>query len=232
MSCIGYYCSITQAFSLYEDEISDSRAQLAAICLLIGTLERISCFGEENHDPLRTQCALAASKLLKKPDQCRGVLVCSQLFWSGKIQGGKEVRYIDWLYLCAICRYMIMRDCLAAPGRQASVGLLEESLEDCLPVHGRRHAHPVARGGAEQMHLLQVRKKFTKCVQGDISCLLHVASAFRASSVESVEIKMVAELLDKVREELQGLEAGDEADQVSKTCISARIDAVEHNDTT
>ena len=69
---------------MYEDEISDSRAQLAAITLMIGTLEQMKCFSEENHDPLRTQCALAASKLLKKPDQCRGVQVCSHLFWSGK----------------------------------------------------------------------------------------------------------------------------------------------------
>ena len=63
-----------QAFSLYEDEISDSRAQLAAISLIIGTFQQMSCFSEENHDPLRSQCALAAAKLLKKPDQCRGVL--------------------------------------------------------------------------------------------------------------------------------------------------------------
>merc|ERR1711992_101077 len=78
------YEYMSQAFSLYEDEISDSRAQLAAISLIIGTLEQMKCFSEENHDPLRTQCALAASKLLKKPDQCRGVQVCSHLFWSGK----------------------------------------------------------------------------------------------------------------------------------------------------
>ena len=41
------------------------------------------CITEENHDPLRSQCALAAAKLLKKPDQCRGVLAVSHLFWSG-----------------------------------------------------------------------------------------------------------------------------------------------------
>ena len=55
----------------------------------------MTCFSEENHDPLRTQCALAASKLLKKPDQCRGVQVCSHLFWSGKTRtnSGKEVKF-------------------------------------------------------------------------------------------------------------------------------------------
>merc|ERR1712242_460600 len=76
------YEFISQAFSLYEDEISDSKAQLAAITLIIGTLEQMTCFSEENHNPLRTQCALAASKLLKKPDQCQGVLTVSHLFWS------------------------------------------------------------------------------------------------------------------------------------------------------
>jgi len=88
------YEFISQAFSLYEDEISDSKAQLAAISLIIGTLEQMVCFSEENHDPLRTQCALAASKLLKKPDQCRGVQVCSHLFWSGKTRNtaGNELR--------------------------------------------------------------------------------------------------------------------------------------------
>ncbi|PKU36551.1 vacuolar protein sorting-associated protein 35 [Limosa lapponica baueri] len=81
------------AFSLYEDEISDSKAQLAAITLIIGTFERMKCFSEENHEPLRTQCALAASKLLKKPDQCRAVSTCAHLFWSGRNtdKNGEEV---------------------------------------------------------------------------------------------------------------------------------------------
>merc|ERR1712241_1025516 len=88
------YEFISQAFSLYEDEISDSKAQLAAITLIIGTLEKMTCFTEENHNPLRTQCALAASTLLKKPDQCRAVQVCCHLFWSGKTRDteGKELR--------------------------------------------------------------------------------------------------------------------------------------------
>lgn len=78
------YDFMTQAFSLYEDEISDSKSQLAAITLIIATCEQMICFSEENAEPLRTNCALAASKLLKKPDQCRGVVTCASLFWSGK----------------------------------------------------------------------------------------------------------------------------------------------------
>ncbi|XP_017837677.1 vacuolar protein sorting-associated protein 35 isoform X1 [Drosophila busckii] len=85
------YEFMTQAFSLYEDEISDSKAQLAAITLIMSTFEQMSCFGEENAEPLRTNCALSASKLLKKPDQCRGVVACAALFWSGK-KNGEEMR--------------------------------------------------------------------------------------------------------------------------------------------
>ena len=83
-----------QCFACFEDEISDSRAKLAAISLIIATLEQISFFGEENHEPLRTHCALIASKLLKKPDQCRAVGMVSHLFWSGKTleSEGEEVR--------------------------------------------------------------------------------------------------------------------------------------------
>lgn len=57
----------------------------------------MKCFGEENHEPLRTQCALAASKLLKKPDQCRAVSTCAHLFWSGRNtdKNGEEVRPVQ-----------------------------------------------------------------------------------------------------------------------------------------
>merc|ERR1712223_1614117 len=108
------YEYMSQAFSLYEDEISDSRAQLAAITLMIGTLEQMKCFSEENHDPLRTQCALAASKLLKKPDQCRGVQVCSHLFWSGKTKtnNGQELRDMKRVLDCLKKGVKIASQCM------------------------------------------------------------------------------------------------------------------------
>lgn len=91
------YEFMSQAFSIYEDEISDSKAQLAAITLIIATFEQMSCFSEENAEPVRNQCALYASKLLRKPDQCRGVATCSHIFWSGKSLAteGKEVSEQD-----------------------------------------------------------------------------------------------------------------------------------------
>ena len=79
-----------QAFTLYEEEISDSKAQLAAATLIFATLQRITCFTEENHNPMRSQCAVGAAKLLKKSDQCRAVNVCAHLFWSGKTRDTDE----------------------------------------------------------------------------------------------------------------------------------------------
>ncbi|KAL3286540.1 hypothetical protein HHI36_001045 [Cryptolaemus montrouzieri] len=108
------YEFMSQAFSLYEDEISDSKAQLAAITLIVGTLEQISCFSEESSEPLRTQCALAASKLLKKPDQCRGVATCSHLFWSGKSQAtnGQEAHNGKRVVECLKKGLRIAKQCM------------------------------------------------------------------------------------------------------------------------
>ena len=94
-----------QAYSLYEEEITDSREQTAAVTLIIGTFERLTCLGEENHETLRTNCALTSSRLLKKPDQSRSVALCSHLFWStkyataeGEIAEVREVIVCGWGY--------------------------------------------------------------------------------------------------------------------------------------
>lgn len=102
------YEFMSQAFSIYEDEISDSKAQLAAITLIIATFEQMSCFCEENAEPIRNQCVLYASKLLRKPDQCRGIATCSHIFWSGKslTTGGKEVNVIPFFFLLFTYHYI------------------------------------------------------------------------------------------------------------------------------
>lgn len=95
ISIFNTHFYLFKAFSIYEDEISDSKAQLAAMTLMVGTFEQLSCWNDDNAEPVRTQCALAASKLLKKPDQCRGVATCAHLFWSGKKLGGEEVSFVN-----------------------------------------------------------------------------------------------------------------------------------------
>ncbi|KAJ3044842.1 Vacuolar protein sorting-associated protein 35 [Rhizophlyctis rosea] len=83
------YEFFVQAFTIYEDSISESKAQLAAITLIIGTLLTTSVFGYENYETLVTKCAVHCSRLLKRVDQCRGIMLCSHLFWGGDASESK-----------------------------------------------------------------------------------------------------------------------------------------------
>ncbi|KAI3922606.1 hypothetical protein MKX01_006295 [Papaver californicum] len=84
------YEFFTQAFILYEEEVADSKAQVTAIHLIIGTLQRMNVFGVENRDTLTHKATGYSAKLLKKPDQCRAVYACSHLFWLDDQEGVKD----------------------------------------------------------------------------------------------------------------------------------------------
>jgi vacuolar protein sorting-associated protein 35 len=85
------YEFFAQAFTIYEEAISDSRAQFQAVCVIASGLHTTRNFGRENYDTLITKCALHGSKLLKKPDQCRAVYLASHLWWATEIRAlGEE----------------------------------------------------------------------------------------------------------------------------------------------
>jgi vacuolar protein sorting-associated protein 35 len=77
------YEFVTQAFILYEDEMADSKAQQQALSVMVGTLLQCRRFEQGNYDTLITKTTQYAAKLLKKPDQCKMVTICSHLFWAG-----------------------------------------------------------------------------------------------------------------------------------------------------
>ncbi len=77
---LTYDCYV-QAFTVYEDSISESRAQLQAITLIIGTLAGAKGFGIDNYDTLITKAALHGAKLLKKSHQATAVGLASHLWW-------------------------------------------------------------------------------------------------------------------------------------------------------
>ena len=99
------YEFFAQAFTIYEEAVSDSRAQFQAVCVFAGALHGTRGFGKENYDTLITKCALHGSKLLKKPDQCRAVYLASHLWWATDIRARgeeeKEEKDVSWnlLYL-------------------------------------------------------------------------------------------------------------------------------------
>jgi len=76
------YDLIAKNFEVYEEEISDSRAQLAAVTLAAATLQHMRGFDEDTYETLATKTTQYSAKLLKKPDQCRAVCRAAHMFWS------------------------------------------------------------------------------------------------------------------------------------------------------
>ena len=76
-----------QAFTIYEESISESRAQLQAITLVIQTLQQARVFTADNYDTLITKAALHGAKLLKKGHQATAVAHASHLWWQTDIAG-------------------------------------------------------------------------------------------------------------------------------------------------
>lgn len=75
------YDFYVQAFTIYEESISESRAQLNAIGKIISSLSVSRVFDPENFDRLTSKAALHGAKLLKKPHQAAAVLLASHLWW-------------------------------------------------------------------------------------------------------------------------------------------------------
>ncbi|EPE09023.1 vacuolar protein sorting-associated protein 35 [Ophiostoma piceae UAMH 11346] len=89
------YEFFAQAFTVYEESVSDSKAQFQAVSAMASTLHQTRNFGRENYDTLITKCAQHASKLLRKPDQCRAVYLASHLWWATPILSNNETEETD-----------------------------------------------------------------------------------------------------------------------------------------
>eukprot|EP00873_Tetraselmis_striata_P040298 jgi/Tetstr1/460562/TSEL_000487.t1 len=72
------------AFELFEESVSDSKAQIVALQSIVGTLQRCYVFGQEARDTLATKAAAYSTKLLKKSDQCRALCTCAHLHWQAE----------------------------------------------------------------------------------------------------------------------------------------------------
>jgi hypothetical protein len=79
-----------QAFVIYEESISESRAQLMAITGIISGLQTSRVFGDDNYDTLVTKAALHGSRLLKKSHQATAVLYASHMWWQSDVLGREK----------------------------------------------------------------------------------------------------------------------------------------------
>ncbi|KAK5964107.1 retromer subunit VPS35 PWA37_004450 [Arxiozyma heterogenica] len=105
---LGYtelaYDFFSQAFTIFEESISDSKTQFQALNYMTQSLQRTRSLYDENKEEIQgdnyynsliVRCTLHGSKLLKKQDQCRSVYLCSHLWWATEINSIGEEEAID-----------------------------------------------------------------------------------------------------------------------------------------
>lgn len=127
------YEYFAQAFTIYEEAISDSRAQFQAVCVVASALHTTRNFGKENYDTLITKCALHGSKLLKKPDQCRAVYLASHLWWATELRalGEEDPKDVSHKPSMQHGRFADKRSCIV----MVSVCLNVCNVRSVLPTH-------------------------------------------------------------------------------------------------
>ncbi|DAZ97408.1 TPA: hypothetical protein N0F65_011292 [Lagenidium giganteum] len=85
------YEFITQAFIVYEDQITNSREEWKALELMVLSLCACTSLSAANYEVLATKTTQYAAKLLKKQEQGAMVLNCAHLFWHRNLRDGKRV---------------------------------------------------------------------------------------------------------------------------------------------
>jgi vacuolar protein sorting-associated protein 35 len=136
---VGSQCQVVtqidvlQAFTVYEESISDSKAQLQAITLIISALQQTRVFGTDNFDTLITKAALHGAKLLKKGHQATAVALASHLWWQTPIAGKDEDETVRRGLMCRTCMLTIGAE--AFPGREAGAGVPAKVAPDSDGVH-------------------------------------------------------------------------------------------------
>ena len=77
------YEFLIQAFNVYANDITESKAQMNAMTQMVGTLLSCKSFSPAEFGALVTKAAQYSARMLKKPDQCTMVTLCSHLFYTG-----------------------------------------------------------------------------------------------------------------------------------------------------
>ncbi|KAI4316958.1 hypothetical protein L6164_024879 [Bauhinia variegata] len=112
------------ALRLYLQCAEDSKAQVTAIHLIIGTLQKMNGFGVENRDTLTHKATGYSAKIFKKPDQCRAVYACSHLFWVDDPEGIKDGERVS------LCLKRALRMANVTRGSSGPVTLFVEILNE------------------------------------------------------------------------------------------------------
>lgn len=132
--CYEFY---VEAFTVYEELISESKQQFNAIQKLINSLLQSNVFNHENYETLITKALIHSSRLLKRSDQCKAILLASNLFSPEKakrIDSKPEFRDSKKVLEC-LQKALKIADSVMDPA--ISVGLFVDILEEYLLFHER-----------------------------------------------------------------------------------------------
>jgi len=123
------YDFLTQAFLVYEDEISESSTQIRAITSIVGALLECTTFEKTEYEALITKTAQYAAKLLKKPDQCRMVSLCSRLFYVVRKEDDTNAYRNPQRVLECLQRGLKIADACCSVSSSANIQLFVEILD-------------------------------------------------------------------------------------------------------
>jgi vacuolar protein sorting-associated protein 35 len=90
---VCYECMV-QAFTIWEEDIHDSKAMVAALLQIIGTMCGLGpgSVSDDDYGGFTKTLVKACSKLMKKQDQCKTIYLSSHLFWrEGQLKDDKKV---------------------------------------------------------------------------------------------------------------------------------------------
>ena len=141
------YDYFSEAFTIFEESLTDSKTQFVALIYLTQILQRTRSLYKENYyNSLIVRATLHGSRLLRKQDQCRSVYLCSHLWWATEISfiGEEEGKTTDFFREGKRVLECLQRSLRAADSIMDNVQsceLMTEVLDRCLYyfVHGNEN---------------------------------------------------------------------------------------------
>ncbi|KAJ2779225.1 retromer complex subunit Vps35 [Coemansia javaensis] len=192
------YELLVQALTVYEEHVSDSRAQYQALILIINALHASRSLSPDNYETLAARCAQHAARLLKRPDQARAACACAQLWWR-------------------MLPYSELIPPSADPAQPQDAGAGAAAAERAHAERVERERAAVERhnnGDAVLAHLQRALKAADACLDPVLSVrlfveLLNQSAMHYERRCLAITPKYINDLIDLIRTTIAGIEAFD-----------------------
>lgn len=186
------YDFFSQAFTVFEESLSDSRTQFQALVYMAQSLQKTRSLHQESYyDSLIVRCTLHSSKLLRKQDQCRAVYLCSHLWWATEIAliGEEEGITTDFYRegkRVLECLQRSLRVADSTMDNVQSCELMVEILNRCLYyfIHGdERETHVTVKYINGLIELIKTNLKALKMEETDVTSKSQLSESQRIAEL-------------------------------------------------